>query len=50
MIQARKAFEALLISKGKPIPQWNGNKYETPNIQTYWRWFLLGWQMKGITQ
>lgn len=50
MEQARKAFEALLVSKGRPIPEWDGSKYQTTNVQGYWRWFLLGWQMKGIAQ
>lgn len=48
MNEARQAFEALLVSKGKPIPEWNGAKYATSNVQSYWRWFLLGWQMKKM--
>lgn len=50
MNEARQAFEALMVSKGKKIPSWNGAKYTTANVQNYWRWFLLGWQMKGIAK
>ena len=49
MNEARQAFEALLVSKGKKIPAWDGAKYKTPNVQSYWRWFLLGWQMNNIS-
>ena len=47
-MEARQVFETLLMSKGRKIPKWNGSRYENVNIQTYWRWFLLGWSMKGI--
>lgn len=47
MNDARQAFEALLVAKGMAVPEWNGTKYPTTNVQTYWRWFLMGWQMKG---
>ena len=50
MNEARQAFEALLVSKRKKIPSWDGAKYKTTNVQSYWRWFLLGWQMKGIAK
>jgi len=41
--KARKIFESLLRIPG----EWDGRKYVTKNIQTYWRWFRLGWQMRG---
>ena len=44
MNEAREKFEAILMAKGKP--GWDGQKYDNINIQTYWRWFLLGWTMK----
>lgn len=47
MDDARKSFEAVLAAKGKPIPDWDGLKYSTTNVQTYWRWFLLGWTIKS---
>lgn len=47
MEDAKKSFEAVLASKGKEIPLWDGLKYDNTNIQTYWRWFLLGWTIKG---
>lgn len=45
--EARKQFEAILATKGKRAPGWDGDKYDNMNIQTYWRWFLLGWTMRG---
>lgn len=45
MDEARQAFEAMLLSKGKAAV-WDGSKYQSKNIQVYWRWFLLGWTMK----
>ena len=48
MNEARQAFETLLVSKGKPVPEWDGKKYVTVNVQSYWRWFLLGWHMKRM--
>lgn len=47
MEEARKSFEAVLASKGKAVPPWDGRRYDNINIQTYWRWFLLGWTIKG---
>lgn len=46
MEEARKSFEAVLAAKGKEAPHWDGLKYDNINIQTYWRWFLLGWTIK----
>lgn len=45
--EARKQFEAILQSKGKRASGWSGERYDNINIQTYWRWFLLGWTMRG---
>lgn len=50
MNEAREAFEALLVSKGKSVPEWDGSKYKPINIQTYWRWFLMGWQLRGVSK
>jgi hypothetical protein len=47
MKEARAQFEAILMTKGKRPSVWDGEKYVNSNIQTYWRWFLLGWTMKG---
>ena len=47
MKDAREKFEALFAAKGRDIPEWSGNKYTNDNVQTYWRWFLLGWTMNG---
>lgn len=46
MNEAREKFEAILMTKGKRAPGWDGEKYDNINIQTYWRWFLLGWTTK----
>ena len=45
MKEARAQFEAILMTKGKRASVWDGEKYVNSNIQTYWRWFLLGWTM-----
>ena len=50
MKEARTAFEALLISKGKEVPEWDGSRYKSHNVQMYWRWFVLGWQMRGMNK
>ena len=50
MNEAKEAFEALLVSKGKSVPEWDGSKYKPINIQTYWRWFLMGWQLRGVSK
>ena len=49
-MDARKAFEALLVSKGKKPTKWDGSKYPNKNTQTYWRWFLLGWELRGMSK
>ena len=46
MDEARNMFEGLLKAKGKDIPRWDGKRYNNPNIQTYWRWFALGWNLR----
>ena len=47
MEQARKMFETMLTASGKSAPIWDGRKYTTKNVQTYWRWFWLGYSMSG---
>ena len=46
MEEARQQFEALFEAKGRDVPAWAGTRYLNDNIQTYWRWFYLGWTMK----
>jgi len=36
-------FEAIMLSKGRIELKRKGAGYESPNIQTKWRYFLLGW-------
>lgn len=50
MEEARKAFEALMASKGKRIPFWDGSRYATNNVQGYWRWFLMGWNLRELSK
>jgi hypothetical protein len=47
MFKARQVFEAFMRSKGKDV-SWDGNKYNTPNIQTKWRYFLIGWTQREM--
>lgn len=47
MVDARRKFEAILASKGRPVPDWDGKRYMSENVQKYWRWFYLGWTCKG---
>jgi hypothetical protein len=39
----RKSFEAIMLSKGRVSLDRKGEGYENANIQTKWRYFLLGW-------
>jgi len=47
MDQARQVFEALMQAKGRQPSGWDGKRYENDNMQTYWRYFFLGWTTKG---
>lgn len=47
MHKARQVFETFMLSKGKQV-HWDGNKYNTANIQTKWRYFLIGWMQREI--
>jgi hypothetical protein len=46
---ARQTFEILMLGNGfsdfEILP--NGN-YKNSGVQTRWRYFLLGWQMRGL--
>lgn len=45
MDKARQVFEAFMRSKGREV-HWDGKTYNTPNIQTKWRYFLIGWTQR----
>ena len=47
MNEARAKFEALIAVGGRAAPKWDGQKYTSKNVQTYWRYFYLGWTMRG---
>lgn len=46
-MNARQAFEKMMQTKNIEV-FWDGKKYNTANIQTKWRYFLMGWNMKEI--
>lgn len=45
MNKAHQAFQAYMLTKNIEV-HWDGKKYNTANIQTKWRYFLIGWKMK----
>jgi hypothetical protein len=45
--KARKAFEAIMSTKGKIDLQRKGEGYANANIQTKWRYMLLGWTIRS---
>lgn len=47
MNEAREKFEALLMVRGSSKPEWDGKKYTNRNVQSYWRWFYMGWTVRG---
>ena len=50
MNEARQAFEGYMTTKGKTNLEHNGKRYTNINIQTKWRYFLLGWTMSKGTK
>ena len=38
----------MLLAGGRDIPAWDGKKYTTKNVQTYWRWFWLGYSTRDV--
>ena len=45
MQKARQVFEAFMRSKGREV-HWDGKRYDKTNIQTKWRYFLIGWTQR----
>ena len=41
----RQVFEALIRSKGRSNLTRLGDGYKNGNVQTKWRYFLLGWTL-----
>jgi hypothetical protein len=50
MSKAQTVFEALMRSKGHTdFHQSKSGKYVIPALQMRWSYFLMGWEMKGVT-
>jgi len=50
MSKAQSVFEALMRSKGHTdFYQSKTGKYVVPALQLRWSYFLMGWEMKGVT-
>ena len=48
MTIAQKEFEAVMRSSGhKNFRKTPTGKYEVPSLQTRWKYFLLGWELRG---
>jgi hypothetical protein len=45
--KARKAFEAIMQAKGSTDLTRKGSGYANANIQTKWRYMLLGWTIRS---
>jgi hypothetical protein len=49
MTQAQKVFEAMMRAKGYTDFSGTKGRYSVPALQTRWNYFLLGWEMRGVT-
>ena len=48
MTMAQKEFEAVMRSSGhKNFKKTPTGKYVVPSLQTRWKYFLLGWELRG---
>jgi hypothetical protein len=48
MNEAKKSFEAVMRSNGKTnFSMTNTGKYVDAALQTRWRYFLMGWELRG---
>ncbi len=49
MEEAKKIFEATMMANGfNDFEKRPNGDYNSPSLQTRWRYFFLGWQMRGI--
>ena len=49
MNDAQKTFEAVMRGQGfKEFAKNEKGQYTNSSVQTRWRYFLLGWEMRGI--
>jgi hypothetical protein len=44
--EVREVFERIMTAKGNNNLKRDGEKYVSPNMQTKFRYFMLGWAMK----
>jgi hypothetical protein len=48
MNEAKKSFEAIMRSNGKTnFAMTKTDKYADAALQTRWRYFLMGWELRG---
>lgn len=48
MENARKVFEAIMKTNGHTNFTKKNSRYVVPAMQTRWKYFLLGWEMRGL--
>ena len=48
MTQAQKTFEAIMMASGNyDFSKVKNGRYAVASLQTRWRYFLLGWELRG---
>ena len=48
MTDAQKTFEAVMTSQGHTnFTRTNTGRYAVSSLQTRWKYFLLGWELRG---
>lgn len=45
---AKQAFESIMRIDGHTNFKMKDNKYQNASMQVRWRWFLTGWEMRGL--
>jgi hypothetical protein len=50
MKDARETFEILMKANGYDnLTRNDKGQYVVPSVQTRWKYFLFGWEMRGLT-
>jgi len=48
MTQAQKTFESIMMANGhNDFTKAKNGRYAVPSLQTRWKYFLLGWELRG---
>jgi len=48
MTQAQKTFESIMMANGHDdFTKAKNGRYAVPSLQTRWKYFLLGWELRG---